>query len=46
MRPNKFESASDLYECFSCGRRAGETEVQICGGCGGQLQNISRSRDL
>ncbi|MFB6361444.1 MAG: rubrerythrin-like domain-containing protein [Halobacteriales archaeon] len=35
-----------LHECFSCGWRVRDPTGRVCERCGGQLRNISRSRDL
>jgi len=37
---------TELYECFSCGKRASDPEAQECISCGGDLLNLGQSRDL
>ncbi|MCY4731128.1 rubrerythrin-like domain-containing protein [Natronomonas gomsonensis] len=46
MRPNIFGGGTELYECFDCGRRTETAETPSCSSCGGELRNLTRSRDL
>jgi ribosomal protein L37E len=46
MRPNTKRSVEELYECFDCGRRIDHAKTLACSACGGDLWNLSRSRDL
>ncbi|WP_336326051.1 rubrerythrin-like domain-containing protein [Halovenus sp. HT40] len=46
MRPLDTEPEAELYECFDCGRRVEGPETKRCDGCGGQLRNLGKPRDL
>jgi len=46
MRPNENETEIELYECTDCGERTEDPETRLCGSCGGEFINLSRSRDL
>ncbi|MUV85898.1 rubrerythrin-like domain-containing protein [Natronomonas sp. CBA1123] len=46
MRPATQKSGTELYECFDCGRRTEHAESLVCTACGGELWNLSQSRDL
>lgn len=45
MRPSASDTEIELYECTDCGKRTEEAATQMCE-CGGELINLSRSRDL
>jgi rRNA maturation endonuclease Nob1 len=46
MRPTDVPYDKELYECVDCIDRVKAPETRRCGACGGELQQISRSRDL
>lgn len=46
MRPDDAVDGGELYECYDCGKRIEAPDTRFCGVCGGELRNISRSRDL
>ena len=46
MRPNTAQYPVKLYECFYCGARTSDSTVEGCPECGGELVNLSTSRDL
>ena len=46
MRPNEESIEQELYECFDCGARVRAPDTRSCERCGGELEKLSRSRDL
>lgn len=46
MRPTTKRSRAELYECLDCGGRTERAETLVCPACGGDLWNLSQSRDL
>ena len=46
MRPTVDAPGSVEYECLSCAHRQAATEAGVCERCGGELWNVSVSRDL
>jgi len=45
MRPGTSKEEVELFECQDCGARAESPETRLCT-CGGELINLSKSRDL
>lgn len=46
MRPNTTRYSEKVYECFDCGARTDGPTTEGCPECGGELVNLSTSRDL
>jgi len=46
MRPSSNQYEKDIYECLDCGKRTQDPETRMCGDCGGEFVNLSKSRDL
>ncbi len=46
MRPNEDIERIKIYECFSCGNRLADPETSFCPECGGELNRLSKPRDL
>ncbi|WP_338035772.1 rubrerythrin-like domain-containing protein [Halomicrobium salinisoli] len=46
MRPNVDVPESEQFECVGCGTRLTSPSDRVCPDCGGEVRNLTNSRDL
>lgn len=46
MHPHEPSPDAAVFECFGCGSRVTDPATRTCEDCGGELNNISRPREL